>query len=351
VFAIQDEIARAIAQRFQVTLNRSSRAFVSAPTASLDAYHLYLKGRFYWAQRGVGLKKALEAFSQALALDGNYALAYAGLADACTLLAQYGLAPPQTILPRARSAFARALELAPDLAEAHCASGILQLVFDWNWDGASRALRRAIELNPRYPPAHHWLATYLTFVEGRGDEGVEQARRAVELDPLAPLPSAQLGLVLVGAGRYEEAVAPLQRAAELAPTLFLPFNYLGILYHRLGRHEAAIDALEHAVSVSGRHQWPLAALGVAFSSCGRISDVEAIHDELAARSRREYVMSSMLALLNGARGRVDDAFALLERACHERDGIMIYSRRYPIFALLQGDQRMHALYRRIGLAD
>jgi len=351
VFAIQDEIARAIAQRFQVTLDRTSRAFVTPPTASLDAYHLYLKGRFFWAQRGVGLKKALEAFSQALALDPNYALAYAGLADACTLLAQYGLAPPATILPKARSAVARALELAPDLAEAHCAAGILRLVFDWDWKGASTSLRRAIELNPRYPPAHHWLATYLTFVEGRGDEGIEQARRSAELDPLAPLPSAQLGLVLVGAGRYEEALAPLQRAAELGPTLFLPFNYLGVLHHHLGRTDEAINALEHAVSISGRHQWPLAALGVVCSACGRTGDVEAIRDELSARARREYVMSSMLALLSGALGRVDEAFSLLERACDERDGIMIYSKRYPIFALLQADDRMTTICRRVGLAD
>jgi serine/threonine-protein kinase len=350
VFAIQDEIARAIAERFRVTLDGTSRTLVSPPTASLDAYHLYLKGRFFWAQRGVGLKKALASFSQALALDPRYALAHAGLADACTLLAQYGLAAPAAILPKARAALARALELAPDLAEAHCAAGILRLVFDWDWPQASQSLRRAIELNPRYPPAHHWLATYLTFVAGRSDEGIAEARRSVELDPLAPLPSAQLGLILIGAGRDEEAIAPLQRAAELGPTVFLPFNYLGVLYQRMGRHEQAIEALEHAVSVSGRHQWPLASLGVALSACGRQADVESIHDELAARARREYVMSSMLALVNGALGRVDEAFRLLERACEERDGILIYSRRYPAFALLQGDSRMQNIYTRVGLA-
>jgi serine/threonine-protein kinase len=350
VFAIQDEIARAIAERFRVTLDGTARTLVTPPTASLDAYHLYLKGRFFWAQRGVGLKKALAAFSHALALDPNYALAHAGVADACTLLAQYGLAAPAAILPKARAAVARALELAPELAEAHCAAGILALVFDWDWARASHSLRRAIELNPRYPPAHHWLATYLTFVAGRVDEGIAAARRSVELDPFAPLPSAQLGLILIGARRDEEAITPLQRAAELGPTVFLPFNYLGVLYQRLGRHEQAIEALEHAVAVSGRHQWPLASLGVTLSACGRADDVAAIHDELNARARREYVMSSMLALLAGASGRVDEAFALLDRALAERDGIMIYSRRYPAFALLQGDPRMQKIYDRVGLA-
>jgi serine/threonine-protein kinase len=352
VFAIQEEIAQALAQRLQVGLgDRVPRPLITRPTASLDAYHLYLKGRYFWAQRGLGLKKALASFSEALALDPEYALAHAGLADACTLLAQYGLAPPAAILSKARAAAARALELAPDLAEAHCSAGILELVFGWNWPQAGASLRRAIELNPRYPPARHWLATLATFVEGRHDEGVAQALRAAELDPLAPLPAAQLGLVLIGAGRMDDALVPLHRATELGPTLFLPFNYLGVLYQHLGRVDEAIAVLEHAVGLSGRHQWPLAALAVSFGSLGRTADVQAIHDELAARARREYVMSSMLALLRGSLGDVTAAFQLLHRACDERDGILIYSKRYPAFALLQSDPRMQAIYRRIGLPD
>jgi tetratricopeptide (TPR) repeat protein len=143
-------------------------------------------------------------------------------------------------------------------------------------------------------------------------------------------------------------VAPLQRAIQLAPAMFLPYHFLGVLYHHLGRTEDAIATLELAVATSGRHQWPLAALGVCFSSLGRIADVQAIQDELAARARREYVMSSMLALLKAGVGQVDEAFVLLERACDERDGIMIYSKRYPAFALLQGDPRMERIYARVG---
>src|SRR5437773_1263625 len=207
VFAIQDEIAKAIADRLQVTLGVEGTPLVTPATGNLDAYHLYLKGRYYLAQRGLGLKKALECFDQALALDPDYALAYAGLADACTVLAQYGLAPPNVLRPKARAAVQRALDLAPDLAEVHCASGALGFICDWDWPRAARDLRRAVELNPRYVAARQWLSCYLVFIEGRLEEGVAHAQRAVELDPLAPLLVMQLGMTLMGAGRYEEAAA------------------------------------------------------------------------------------------------------------------------------------------------
>src|SRR5256714_1389759 len=220
VFAIQDEIAKAIANRLRVTLGDDGAPLVAPGTGNLDAYHLYLKGRYYLAQRGLGLKRALDCFHQALTLDPSYALAHAGLADACTVLAQYGLAPPNVLRPKARAAVQRARELAPELAEVHCAAGALSLICDWDWAAAARDLRRAVQLNPRSVTARQWLSYYLVFIEGRFDEGLAQARRAVELDPLAPLLVMQLGMALMGAGCYDEAAAPLRRAAELAPLVF-----------------------------------------------------------------------------------------------------------------------------------
>src|SRR6266700_3398133 len=270
VFAIQDEIAKAIANRLRVTLGEDGAPLVTPATGNLDAYHLYLKGRYYLAQRGLGLKKALECFDQALALDPNYALAYAGLADACTVLAEDGVAPP---------------------------------------------------------------------------------RRAVELDPLAPLLVMQLGMTLTGAGRYEEAVSSFRRAGDLAPMMFQATIHLGLVFNHLGRSDEAIGPLEVAVTTSGRHPWTLAALAVCDSSLGRQADVEAIHDELVARARREYLQSTVLAIVAASLGCTDDAFALLERACDEHDGILVYSKRYPFFRQLQADPRMARVYQRIGFSD
>ena len=351
VFAIQDEIAKAIANRLRVTLGDDGAPLVTPATDNLGAYHLYLKGRYYLAQRGLGLKRALDCFHQALTLDPSYALAHAGLADACTVLAQYGLAPPNVLRPKARAAVQRARELAPELAEVHCAAGALSLICDWDWPAAARDLRRAVELNPRSVAARQWLSYYLVFIEGRFDEGLAQARRAVELDPLAPLLVMQLGMALMGAGCYDEAAAPLRRAAELAPTMFLPTIHLGLLYTHVGKSADAIAPLELAVAASGRHPWTLAALAVCYSSLGRLGEVEAIRDELGARARREYVQSSTLAIVAASLGRMDDAFELLDRACDEHDGILVYSKRYPFFKLLQADARMARIYGRIGFPE
>ena len=350
IFAIQDEIARAIADRLQVTFGGQGLP-AAPPTRSLDAYHLYLKGRYYWAQRGLGLRRALECFSQALALDPNYASAHAGLGDAWTLLGIHGVAPPNQILPRAREAIQRALALAPDLAEAHCAAGTLKLVFDWDWAGAERDLGRAIALNPRLVAGQYWMGIYLGMVERRFEEALGHARRAVELDPLAALPLAHLGMVLMAAGRHREALEPLQRATGLTPTVYVPFLYLGAALNFLGRPEEAVPVLETAAAMSGRQPITLASLAVSFAYLGRTGDAAAIHDELVARSRREYVQSAVLSMTAATIGRMEEAFALLHRACEERDGVLMYSRAYPAFAGLQNDPRMAEVYRRVGFPD
>jgi TolB-like protein/Flp pilus assembly protein TadD len=352
ILAIQDEIAKAIADRLAVTFDSGALPRLVTPsTGSLDAYHLYLKGRHYVTLRGLGLRRAVQCFEQALAVDPDYALAHAGLAEACTLLVQYGLATAAALGPKAHAAADRALALAPDLAEAHCALGALYFVVDWDWTLAARHLHRAIELNSRYDAPQSWLAYLLVFVAGQFEEGIALGRRAAEFDPLAPLPAMQLGMTLMGAGRWEAAIPPLERAAKLAPTMFLPPLHLGIVYNGLGRTAEAIASLELALATSGRHPWALAALGICYHSLGKLGDVQAIRDELAARARREHVQRVWLGVLSAALGRMDEAFELLDQACEERDGILPYAKRYPFFALLQQDPRMERIYRRIGLPD
>jgi len=351
VFTVQDEIARAVAGRLLTSISSITHEFsATPPTKNLDAYNLFLQGRYAWAQRGLGLKKALDFFGQALARDPDYAEAHAGLADTCVLLAEYGALPSTKILPTARASIQRALALTPDLAEGHCAAGELALVFDWDWARAERELRRAIELSPRYAAAHYRLALFLSLVASRFEEAVELARRAVELDPLAPLPQAQLGVVLMAADRFDEAIEASQRATALGPAMLVPYLSLGLLYNHVGRREEAIECLTTAAEASGRQPATLAALAVCLRSTGQAPEIAAIYDELSARARGGYIQKATLAVAAAAADHLDEAFGLLERACDERDSILIYSKRHLGYRSLQDDPRMAAIHRRIGFA-
>lgn len=350
VFAIQDEIARAIANRLQITLGESGHdSPATPPTRSLDAYHLYLKGRYNVQLRGLGLRRALECFTQALELDPNYAAAHAGLGDTWTLLGIHGVAPPRQILPSARAAIKRALELAPDLAEAHCAAGTLKFMFDWDWAGAANDLRKALQLNPRLVTGQYWYGIYLGLIEGRYDEGMVHVRRSVDLDPLSALPLTHLGMLLMGAGRHAEAVDVLLQASKLTPTMYVPYLYAGGAFNWLGRPAEAIPMAEIAAMMSGRQPIALATLAVAHALSGRLDYAESVYDELMARSRREYVQTTVIAIVVAALGRMDEAFRLLHRACEERDSVLVYSRAYPGFAPLQQDPRMKEIVARVGL--
>ncbi|HKV76391.1 MAG TPA: protein kinase [Gemmatimonadales bacterium] len=349
IFVIEDEIAGTIASRLDVAFEgRGTGASLTPPTANLDAYHLYLKGRYHWTQRGRGLGEALEDFTRALKLDPHYAEAHAGLADTWTLLGIHGLLPPAEVMPQARDSVRRALELQPGLADAHAAAGTLKLVFEWDFLAAEVELRRAIDLDSRSVAARYWIAICLGVTQGRTAEALIHAHRAIELDPLAALPRVHHAMVLMAADRHGEAVAPLERAIELAPTLYIPHLYLGVALNALQRPGEAVERLEAAAAYSGRSPIALASLAAAFGYLGRLADAEAIHDELRARARREYVQTGVLSITSAVLGRLDEAFVLLNRACDERDGIMIYSRAYPAFRTLQGDPRMLEIYRKIG---
>lgn len=352
VFAIQDEIAKSVAGRLRLRFGGVERPLLDAPpTQNLDAYNLYLKGRYHWAQRGVGLEKALECFGQAIVLDPDYAAAHAGFADSCVLLAEYGVIAPAAILPSARAAVQRALELTPDLAEGYCVSGELALVLDWDWARGAHDLYRAIELSPGYVTARYRLALYLCLVAGEFSEAIAQARRAVELDPLAPLPCMQLGVVLMGAGKYDEAMAAAQRAIELGPAMLVPYLSLGVLYNHVGRTKEAIEVLNVAARASGRHPTTLTALATCHRSLGETAKVQAIYEELSARARGEFIQKSTLAVAAAAAGQMDEAFRLIGQACDDRDYLLLWAKRHPGFSLLQEDPRMTEIYRRIGFPE
>lgn len=350
VFAIQDEIAQAIVDELKVVLvDEAEKALVEPATENLDAYQLYLQGRFYWNRRE--LRQAIHSLEQAIAIDPDYALAHAGLAAAYAILGfGYG-GEPREVMGNAKKAAEHALRLEPSLAETHYALAYVSFVYDFDWASAAREFEKAIELDPDYVAAHYMYGFYLWLVEGRLEEAIAKARRAVELDPLDSHAVGMLGLILSGGGLPHEAIPLLKQAIERDPNYFFLYRVLGIAYQEQSRHFDAASAFQQAAELSRRDQIVLMELGVSRAACGDGEAAVAIVSEFEKRAATDYVSPLCLAAVYGALGRIEEALTHLERAYRERDPCLVVLKRWPTnFEPLHGEPRFEALLERIGLS-
>jgi tetratricopeptide (TPR) repeat protein len=348
VFAVQEDIARAIAGRLQVGLAAKEAPLVRLPTEDVVAYNLYIKGRVLQRQHGEGPRKALEYFEQALALDPDFALAHTGMADAYVLLDIMGFAPPKQVMPKAKQAAQRALEIDDTLAEAHVALASVSMEWDYDGESTERHLLRAIELNPHLAEAHSRYALYLLSARGPSEAALLEARKGVELDPLAEPAHSWLGLSLWVCRRFDEAITQLQHAVELDPTSFHPHHLLSTAYLLNCMYPEAIAAAETAMALAGRHPWSLWVLGAAHAAAGSRTEANTILNDLVERSRREYIPWTILATLHAALGCKDEAFAALDRAYQERDGLIVVLKFWPSLDPLRDDPRFDKLLERVG---
>jgi TolB-like protein/Tfp pilus assembly protein PilF len=354
IFAIQNEIALAIVEKLKIRLVPHERSrLVEKRTSNLAAHEAYLKGRYFWNQRGPGLKKAVDLFKLALAEDDNYADAYVGLADTYALLAFYGYRPPTEVMPKAKDAVHRALEIDETLAEAHSSLGFIHTIFDWDWDSASKEFERALELNPSYSPARYWR-TNLLMTQGRLEEAVSEISHSLEYDPLSIYMQAFLGVVLMTSKKYQQASEHLLKALALEPTNFIARSGLGVAYCFQSRIEEGILEIQQAIDLSDRDEWPVAALGIVHAAFGDRSRAREILNELEQRARDEYVSAIHIAAIHAQLGEKDRAFEWLERAYEERCSLLFAVVNGYIgrtFDLLENEPRFHDLLRRIGLRD
>ncbi len=349
VFAIQDEIARAIAGRLQVTLaGRPGDRLVEPATDNLEAYDLYLKGRFFVTQGGEGTRKALDFFEQALVLDPRYALAHAGVSEAYVWLGGTGIMRPKEALPKAREAAVRALELGEDLAETHFQMGQLAWSLDLDWSEAEGHFLRALELNPGLPEVHSLHGFFLASL-GRFEASLAELRRGIELDPLSQVAHIWLGQVQAWLGEFPESIDRLRTALDLDPTSWNANHILGMALRLNSAYGEAIETLKKAMALAGRHPWSLMELALASVAVGDRSQAEATYDELLARWRSEYVPPTNVAFLCAALGRVDEAFDWLERGFEEQDTLMTWIAILPHYDALRGDPRFPGLVERMGL--
>lgn len=353
VLRLQSEVAQIIAQQVRVQLTPQQRAELrSAARVNSEAYEIYLRGRYFWSQRTeAGLWKSVELFQQAIDIDPNSALPYAGLADAYLVLGAWTVeaAPPIEITPKARVAVEKALQLDPTLAEAHTVlAGVKHA--DWDWNGAGVEYRRSIELNPNYAHAHHWYSQYLCEL-GQFDEGVAEADRAHALDPLNLMLGIDVGMRLYWARRYGEAIAPIQKTLELDSNFRVAHRFLGQVYEQNGMLTEAVAELGRAAELSKNNPIDLGALGHAYAVAGRRKQALQILQELHQLSSKRYVSGYEFALVYTGLGEKSNALQWLDKAFQEHSAWMLHLKVDPRLDPLRADPRFQGLLRRVGLSS
>ena len=343
VFAIQEEIAQAVVQHLRVRLLRPDDGIVRQGTTNVDAYGLYLQGRFHLNRRtATSLGLAAEAFSKAVEADPEYAPAYSGLADAHLLQERYGVVAPGQSLPEAMRAAMRAVELEPTSAEAHASLAYARELVDWDIPGARREFERAIELNPRYAVAHHWYAWNLAL-EGRYEDALTELHEALSLEPLSLIIRTNVGSVLYFARRFDEAIEALQETLALNDSFAVAHQWLGRAFLAVGRHENAIQAQRRAVEILGADPESVASLGHVLARAGRTDEAMDSLVRLDALASERNVSPYWPGLVRLGLDDRDAAFEALGQALRERFDWLLFLRFDPLFDDVRDDPRFQRL--------
>jgi adenylate cyclase len=342
ILALQDSLSQQIAEVLRVRLTSSDKLeLAKRQTENSDAYHLYLKGRFYWNKFTIdGVRKGIELFKEAIEKDPNYALAYTGLLDGYTYLNN----PVE-----ARKAAVTALELDPTLGEAHASLGFFTFLYDWDWLKAEVEFRLAIDLSPNYAQAHHWYSIYLAQM-GRHEEAIREARLAKQLDPLSLSMNQTAGLVFCVARQYDRAVDELRKVIEMDANYAAAHGTLGLVYARKGMCEQAIEEFEKVASLAGGHPGVATSLkgltAYSYAVCNRPDKARALVEEICAEpTASAYLLATIYASLD----EPDRALDWLERAYADRDFQLVSLKVDPAFDPLRANTRFQNLLARIGL--
>jgi DNA-binding winged helix-turn-helix (wHTH) protein/TolB-like protein/Tfp pilus assembly protein PilF len=338
---VQEEISRDIFENLRLRLNVEEQK-------TLEAYHLYLKGRNSWNKRTrVELQQAIDYFKQAINTDANYAPAYAGLADCYNMQVIYGVRKPREAFPEAKEAATKALELDGTLAEAHTSLAFAKFRWDWDRVGAEREFQAAIRHKPTYAPAHQWYSSYLAAF-GRFDEAIASARRAQDLEPLSFIASSHLSWILYLAGHTDQAIAECNKMLQLDPNFFPAHRYLGLAYLQKGMPEKAIASFQRGLQLSGS-PLVLAHLGHSYAVAGKDTEARKVLTELSELENQRYVSAYTVAGIHAALGDKEQAFKALEKAYEERDVWFMNVKVDPVFKDLRSDRRFQNLLTRANL--
>ncbi|HEX8459366.1 MAG TPA: winged helix-turn-helix domain-containing protein [Pyrinomonadaceae bacterium] len=346
---VQEQIARKISEKLSLRLtNEEMRQLVKQPTTNVEAYHVYLKGHYFWNKRTVkGINTGIKHFEEAIKLDATYALAYVGLANCYRGLAVWNVLPPNEAFPLSKRYVSKALEIDGSLAEAYASLAIIEL-YNYNWIAAEKIFKVSIELNPGYATARQWYSLCLAST-GQMDEAIAVAKLAQNTDPLSINIRVQLGRIYYFMRQYEKAIEQCDEAIEIDPSFAPAHGIKGLAYVLMERYESAILALHKAADFMEGDPEGIALLGYAYGKCGRRREALAAVAELKARSKQRYTPPYLLAYVYSGLKEKGKAFEWLDNACSEHCFTLSLLKVDPIYDCLRSDARFSALLRRVGL--
>ena len=351
IFALQEKIARDITKALRLTLTGEEKKRLGRTyTANPEAYRDYLKGRYWWNKRTKDeLNKGIEFFRQAIAKDSEYALAYCGLADSYSMLANYGFLPPKEGFSAANEAVLKSLEIDDSLSEAHVSLGFIKSDYAWDWSGVEKEFETAIALDPSYATAHQWYG-YALWKTGQFEKSIAEHKRALELDPLSLAVNRNLGLAFYVAREYDLAIEQLRKTLDMDPAFVLTRDYVGLAYALKGMYKDAVAECEKAAAIVSATPYAISALGYVYAVAGRKAEAQDVLDRLKKLSEEKYVSARFAASIYAGLGDKDKSFELL-RAAYEDRSLQIGPgiKADPTYDTLRPDSQFRDLLRRIGL--
>jgi DNA-binding winged helix-turn-helix (wHTH) protein/TolB-like protein/Flp pilus assembly protein TadD len=350
VFSLEDRISEEVVQALLPALTGTQKKELAKHyTEDTEAYQSYIKGRYYWNKRDQdGLSKAIGYFENAILKDPNYALAYAGLADSYATLGVVEDQSSKDLMPKARSAALRALELDDELAEAHASLGYVKHRYEWDWAGAEKEFKRALELNDDYAAAHQWYGWYL-ISETRFDEAQAEFRRAEQIDPLSLYTNLTAGIPYYFLGQYESAAAQYKKVIEMDPNFWLAHRWLAKTFEQQHKYDEAIAEFQTVIKLHGGNMAQAPALGCVYALAGRQSEARQVLAELLRLEKQKYVSPYNVAMIYATLGDNDQSLAWLGKDLKERGADLVFLRVERRFDALRSDPRFADLIKQVGI--